>query len=213
MTKLAFAYRTAGFMALVGLALYISYVSALRYLTGAEAAPPPIVANAFASPFLVLHVSGGIVALLVGPVQFIDAVRRRWVRIHRATGVAYVAACSVGAPAGLVLALGTTSGPVAGAGFATLAVMTLYFTGRGLSAAVARRFAEHREWMMRSYALIAAAITLRLMIPAALMLGLEFGAAYPAIAWLCWIANLALIEFHIRRKRGAAPAFERLAPA
>jgi len=200
--------RATGFAALILLAFYIAYTSALRYFIGAEAAPPPVVANEFADPWLVVHVLGGVVALVVGPVQFIGAIRKRWPGLHRATGLAYVAACSIAAPAGLVLSFGTTAGPVAGAGFAALAVLWLYSTGQGLRAAFARQFDDHREWMLRSYALTAAAITLRLMIPASFILGLDFIAAYRAIAWLCWTTNLVLVEIYIRRTRAAATRFE-----
>jgi hypothetical protein len=205
--------RAAGFLALILLALQISYVSAMRYLTGAEAGPTPVVANAFANPFLVLHVIGGIVALVIGPFQFIAAIRARWPRIHRATGLTYIAACAVAAPAGLVLSVGTTAGPVAGAGFAALSLLLLYFSGQGLRSALARRFDEHREWMLRSFALTAAAITLRLMIPASFMLGFDFVASYRVIAWLCWTTNLAMVELYIRRRRVSVGHFETLGAA
>jgi len=100
-----------------------------------------------------------------------------------------------------MLALGTTAGPVAGGGFAALALLLAVFTSLGLHAAWQRRFKAHREWMLRSYALTATAITLRLMLPAAGLLGLEFLTSYQVIAWLSWITNLALIELHIRRTR------------
>ena len=38
------------------------------------------------------HISGGMVALLVGPWQFSSALRRRYLRIHRITGRIYLAA-------------------------------------------------------------------------------------------------------------------------
>jgi hypothetical protein len=107
-----------------------------------------------------------------------------------------------------VLALGSSAGPIAGAGFAAQALLLPVFTWLGWRAAVERRFASHREWMLRSYALIAAAITLRLMIPAAFLLELDFLRAYRVIAWLCWLTNLALVEIAIRRSRAATPFFE-----
>ena len=53
--------------------------------------------------------------------------------------------------------------------------------------------------MIRSYALTLAAVTLRLYIPAALISGFSFEAAYPAISWLCWVPNLIVAEWIIRR--------------
>jgi hypothetical protein len=61
--------------------------------------------------------------------------------------------------------------------------------------------------------MIAAAITLRLLIPAAAFLELDFVAAYRVNSWLAWLINLALVEYHIRRRRTAATRFDRLAEA
>ena len=211
--KLTLFYSTAWRAALVLLTLQIAAVSVLRYLTGLEEPPPPIAANAFADPFLVLHVVGGVIALLVGPIQFLTSVRSRWSRSHRLSGRLYVIACAIGAPAGFMLALGATAGPIAGAGFAILALLWATFTWLGLRAAVQRRIDDHREWMIRSYAMTATAITLRLMLPASMMAGFEFVEAYTVIAWASWLTNLAIAEYVIRRKRAAASGFIRLAAA
>jgi uncharacterized membrane protein len=194
------------------LTVEIVVVSALRYFTGNEPAPPPILANAFSRPFLVLHVIGGVTALFVAPLQFVRRARVRWPVIHRMTGRIYVAACALGAPAGFMLALGTTAGPIASVGFAIPAFLWGLFTWVGVRAAVERRFDEHRDWMLRSYAITSTAITLRLMLPASALLGFDFLSAYRVIAWLAWMTNLLVFEFFIRRSRGSSDA-ERLAPA
>ena len=54
--------------------------------------------------------------------------------------------------------------------------------------------------MARSYALTAAAITLRLDLVVAAVAALPFAIAYPAIAWLCWVPNLAVVEAALRRE-------------
>ena len=213
--KLIPIYATAWRVLIVLLIVEIAYVSALRYVTGTEAPPPPITANAFAQPFLVIHVISAMTALLVGPLQFVRRLRTRRPAVHRATGLIYVAAIAIGSPAGFVLALGTSAGPVAASGFAMVAVLSITFTWLGWRAAMRRQFAEHRAWMLRSWAMTAGAITLRLLLPASAMLGLRFYAAYPVIAWLSWLINLALIEYVIRRGRdsGMRPSPARLATA
>ena len=204
---------TAWRAAIVLLTVQVAAAALITYLANSEAAPPPILANAFASPFLAIHVIAGVTALAVGPLQFVRRIRARAPALHRATGLIYVAATALSAPAALMLALGTTAGSVAGAGFAVLAVLLALFTFLGLRAAIERRFADHREWMIRSYAMTATAITLRLMLPAAGYLGLEFLPAYQAIAWLSWMTNLALAEYHIRRTRVARDTYAALATA
>jgi uncharacterized membrane protein len=211
--KLAPIYPAAWRAAIVLLSIEIAVVSVLRYVANTDPPPPPVAANAFANPFLILHAISGVTALLVAPVQFVRAVRMRWPAFHRATGRAYIAAVAVGAPTGFMLAVGTTSGPIAAVGFAIPALLWPVFTWLGWRAAVERRFDAHRNWMLRSYAITATAITLRLMLPGSALLGLDFDAAYPVIAWLAWMANLALFEHFIRRRPVPGRSGARLAAA
>jgi uncharacterized membrane protein len=213
MRKLVPIYSAAWRAAVVLLSVEIAAVSVLRYLTGGVAPPPPILDNAYANPFLILHVIGGVTALLVGPVQFVRRLRTGRPALHRLSGRLYLLACAIGAPAGFIIALGTTAGPFAAAGFATAALLWAAFTWLGWRAAVERQFAEHREWMLRSYGITATAITLRLMLPAAGLLGIPFYPAYRTIAWAAWLTNLALFEYHIRRTRRATARFATLAAA
>ena len=206
-------YSTAWRATVAFLTVEIAIVSSLRYFAGSQEAPPPILANAFANPFLVLHVAGGVAALLAGPLQFVKRVRTRWPAFHRTTGRIYVAGCAIGAPTGFVLALGSTAGPMTGAAFALQAVLWGLFTWLGVRAIMDRRIGDHREWMLRSYAVTSAAITLRLMLPASAYLGFDFLPAYQVIAWLAPFTNIILFEYYIRRERNAAPAYGRLANA
>lgn len=199
---LDFAWRATVAVLSLGIALF-SY----RYLTASEMRSPQVLANALASPFLVLHVLGAATALLVSPVQFLARFRNRRSGLHRVTGRVYVGACLLGGLAGLPLALGSTAGPVAAAGFATLALLWLVTTWLGWRNAVERRFVEHRRWMLRSWALTMAAVTLRLYLPIPPLLGFAFLDGYRAIAWLCWLGNLAAVELYLRWPRAsAAPA-------
>jgi hypothetical protein len=199
--RLASIYSTLWRAVVLILTVEISVVSVLRYLAAIEPPPAPVAANAFADPFLVLHVVGGVTALLVAPLQFVRTIRARWPRVHRATGGLYLLGCAIGATTGFVLALGTTAGPVAAVGFAISALLWPAFSWLGWRAAVERRLHEHREWMLRSHAIAANAITLRVMLPASALLGFDFFTAYPVIAWLGWLTNLALFEYWIRRSR------------
>jgi hypothetical protein len=214
MTKtLASIYSIAWRAAVVLLTVEVVAVSALRYFTGTQAGPPPVLANAYAKPFLILHVAAGVTALAVAPLQFVAGVRSRWPALHRQTGRLYLMSCAIGAPAGFMLALGTTAGPVAAVGFVIPAILWALFTWLGWRSALARQFAEHREWMLRSYAITSTAITLRLMLPTSALLGFDFLPAYRVIAWLAWMTNLALFELYIRRERVSSASFRRLAPA
>ena len=172
-----------------------------RYGIGIGPLPEEIVTNLFAFPWLTLHAVAASTALLLAPLQFLARLRSRFPHIHRFIGRLYVMACLAGGVTGLPLAWGTTAGPVAGFGFGLLAMFWLVTTITAWRFAVARRFAEHRAWMIRSVALTAAGITLRLYLGVLIVLPIEFVDGYRLIAYLCWIPNLLLAEFYLRSGR------------
>lgn len=181
-----------------------------RYLPRIGPLGPEILANLFARPWLDVHVAGAATALLVGPVQFLPWVRRRFPSLHRTLGRVYVIGCLAGGVGGLVMAFGSTAGPIATAGFASLAVCWIAANTQGWRLAVARRFDDHRAWMLRSFAMTFAAVTLRIYIVALPMLGVSYLDAYRASAFLAWIPNLILVELYLRggfgRAKRAMPA-------
>jgi uncharacterized membrane protein len=179
---------------LVGLASY-------RYLVlGPAGAPSNVAANRFAASALVLHASLGATALILGPAQFFASWRARWPAWHRRSGTLYVTCCLIGGVAGLVLAAGTSAGPVGVAGFGLLAACWIGATANAWRFARARNFAAHRRWMTRSFALTFAAVTLRLYLPLAIMAHIDMAAAYRAISFLCWVPNLAVAELWLRQQ-------------
>ena len=97
-----------------------------------------------------------------------------------------------------------TRGPVATAGFGLLAILWIGFTLLGWRSAVKGRFVEHRRWMIRSWALTLAAVTLRIYLPTVGVLELDFLPWYRAIAFLCWVPNLILAEIWLRQSSTAA---------
>ncbi len=163
---------------------------------------PPIAGNLFARPWLTLHVAGAGTALMVGAFQFLPAIRRRRA-LHRGLGRVYVVSILVGGSAGFVAAFGSTAGPIAVAGFGLLAPVWLFTTVQGWRTARAGRFTEHRRWMIRSFALTFAAVTLRLYLPLGMMAGLSFHEIYVATAWISWVPNLLAAELYLRRESRA----------
>lgn len=178
----------------MGLSLLTALVSFRYFLPAPPAIPAIVAANAFAQPWLPLHAVPAAVALLVGPLQFLPGLRARRPRLHRWVGRTYVGTCLTAGAAGLVLALGTSAGAPAAAGFGALAAAWIYATLRGWRLAVQGRIAEHRRWMIRSFALTFAAVTLRLQLPLAAVAPIDSLEAYRLIAWLCWAPNLLAVE-------------------
>jgi hypothetical protein len=114
-------------------------------------------------------------------------------------GRIYCLACLAGGVAGAALAWGTTSGPLARYGFGGLAIAWLACTSLAWASAVSADFARHRMWMIRSFALTLAAVTLRIYLPLSMVAGIPFETAYPVIAWLAWVPNLLVAEWWLRR--------------
>ncbi len=181
-----------------------------RYLLpGAPGGAPPILANAFTRyGVLTVHAAAASSALLLGPLQFFPALRARRPRAHRWTGRIYVLACLAGGVSGAVLAFGARTGAPSTCGFGLLAAAWLYCTWRAYDHAVHRRIPEHQRWMMRSFALTFAAVTLRLYLPLAFLSPFGYVATYRVISFACWIPNLLIAEALVRRraKGGAARA-------
>jgi uncharacterized membrane protein len=163
---------------------------------------PPLVQTLFTErpATTVAHFLGGAVALVAGALQVNPRLRARFLQAHRWTGRIYVVAVMTGGVAGFALALQSMGGFIARVGFALLAVAWLISTGLAYHHIRRRELPAHRRWMIRSYALTLAAVTLRIYLPASLIAGIPVALAYPAIAWLCWVPNLLVGEWLLMRR-------------
>lgn len=140
------------------------------------------------------HIVAGPLTLGLGLVLLSEGFRRRWPKWHRQLGkLQALLVLFVVAPSGLWMAYYAATGAVAGAGLATLALLTAATTAFGWRAAVRRRFAEHRRWMQRSYVLLCSAIVIRMIGGAAEVAGVEGTYAYAV--WISWLVPLAALEF------------------
>ena len=121
-------------------------------------------------------------------------------------GRLYVAAVTAGGVAGLVLAVGSQHGLVTHLGFGCLAILWLASTIQAYRVIRAGDQVRHRQW---SFALTFAAVTLRIILPLELALGVSFAAAYRIVSWACWLPNVAVAEWLVaadRAPRGGAAA-------
>ena len=177
-------------------------VASWRYLVpGAPGGAPPILENSFTRyGALTVHAGAASTALLVGPFQFLAGLRTRRTGVHRWTGRLYVLACLVGGVSGAVLAAGARTGLPSTIGFGTLAVVWLFSTWRAYDLARQGRIAEHRRWMIRSFALTFAAVTLRLYLPFVFLSPLGYVNGYRVVSFACWIPNLVVAEMLVRRR-------------
>ena len=201
--------RVLWFVMMVFATVIAAYGAAVLLVPGLG--PPFIVARRTTMALAVTaHLAGGLVALAVGAWQLNARLRARVIGVHRWMGRTYVVAVLVGGIGALPMAVVSEHGWITHLGFGMLAIAWLFTTGRGYLAIRSHDEVRHREWMMRSYALTFAAVTLRIYIPLGEAAGIPFPSAYRVISWLAWVPNLLVAEWLVRRT--SAPAATVAAP-
>lgn len=187
--------RPWGLVLLIALSVPIAlYGLAFSFV---EQANPEFRDRLFSLPgYAYVHFIGSGFALLVGGFQFSAGLRRRYLGLHRWLGRSYLLACLAGGVGGLGLATISYGGPPTHTGFGLLAVLWLYAGACAYQAIRGGDVAAHRRWMVRSFALTFAAVTLRVELGLLSgVLGWSFHDAYLTVAWLCWVPNLVVAEW------------------
>jgi len=159
-------------------------------------------------------VTGGIL-LLLGPMQLIGGVRRRWPAVHRWIGRLYVGAAALAGLGGLgfILAKGTIGGPAMSLGFGLYGAAMVACAWLAFANARARRVELHRAWAIRLFALAIGSWLYRM----------EYGFWFLTMGkWahtqdfrggfdlvmdvFFYVPNLAIAEMFIRARRGMGGA-------
>ncbi len=148
-----------------------------------------------------VHVFTSVFVLAAGFTQFSPRILGRYKKIHRTMGKVYVIVILfITGPASFIMALLANGGILSRIAFTCLSVLWMYTTAKAWQTARARQFAEHRNWMYRSYALTLSAITLRawkwLLIALFHLRPLN---TYMIVAWLGFVPNLLIAEWFIRK--------------
>ncbi len=147
------------------------------------------------------HITFGGMALLTGWTQFSQRLRDRNLHLHRTLGKIYVSAVTLGGIAGFYIAWFATGGVIASAGFLMLALIWLCSTWMAYLSIRRKEINRHQRWMIISYAMCFAAVTLRIWLPTLTPVFGDFISAYRFIAWWCWVPNLIVAILIIRTKK------------
>jgi hypothetical protein len=145
--------------------------------------------------WLLLHITGGMLALLAGPVQLWLGLSDRRMDLHRRLGIAYIAGIAIGVTGAVALAVQTDLGWVFGAGLLGLSLAWVVTTGLAFAAIRKSLIEQHREWMMRSYVVTFAFVIFR--IGDLTMGGLGLGERLQNLtfmAWVSWAVPLLITE-------------------
>ncbi|MQA15844.1 MAG: DUF420 domain-containing protein [Pseudonocardiaceae bacterium] len=168
---------------------------------------------------LVTHIFTAMIALVLGPLQFVPAirVRRHW---HRRIGRLYLFLGVVpSALAGIPVAL-LSGRLITQIGLVIPSIGWLVTAWLAVRAIRRRDVEAHRSWMTRNYALTFLAVTSRILVPLLLLAQIPLAGAtadslaasapslIPIGQVLGWVVNLVVAEIIIRRCRARTPPLE-----
>ncbi|HSB74714.1 MAG TPA: DUF2306 domain-containing protein [Terriglobales bacterium] len=158
--------------------------------------------------WLLPHGLAGACALLLGPMQFSERLRRRFTRLHRVVGRFYVAGVFIAGPLGFYIQFfeerlgGTRSFSMAAAADAALWMLT---TGIAFVFILKGKVQQHPQWMTRSFAVALVFLEVRVILG---LTGWESlgPAAAETVVWSCLVfsvllGDLALQVQELRRTR------------
>ena len=136
--------------------------------------------------WLLPHGLAGACALLLAPMQFSDRLRRRFLTLHRTTGALYVLGALVLAPLGMYIEyLDEAQGAARSFTIETLIQggLLMVTTLIGLGFALKGMITQHRQWMIRSYAVALTFLEIRVILG---VTGLDEPFSFPVIETVVW---------------------------
>lgn len=146
------------------------------------------------------HITFGGIALLIGWMQFSKKMRTSHLNRHRLVGKAYILSALISGICGIYIGFYATGGLISSIGFILLGVFWLYTTIKAYKAVRTGDIELHQGFMIYSYALCFAAVTLRIWLPLLTIAFGDFVPAYRLVAWLCWVPNVIFAYFWVRKK-------------
>lgn len=138
------------------------------------------------------HIFLGLVAIVIGPFQFLKKIRSTYKTLHRVIGYVYTVSILFSSLAGLIIAPFAMGGWVTTIGFSILSIAWLYITIKAVYFIRNGDLSNHEKWAFLSYALTFSSITQRTLLLIPLLTGIPFIPIYQLSAWLPWLLNLGI---------------------
>ncbi len=183
--------------------LFAVYIFVMFLMNGVEWAP--MVKAKMKNPdfslttwkwFFYPHILLGSIALAIGPFQ-LTKISRKKPKLHKILGKIYAIAIFMNILVVPYISLSATGGRGSTIAFLVLNAFWLWTTSMGVIKATQRKIKEHKEWILRSYAITWVFVTFRLVvIPFSIFL--DSSVAFPIAVYLSIAINLLFVE---RRKR------------
>jgi hypothetical protein len=193
----------------IAIAFVLKYVFRyyLHYSQAAFTDPLRGAANYWAMRgWLLMHMSGGMVALLTGPWQFWTGFRARYARLHRWTGRLFLCGVAVGSFGAFRMAIATTFGWAFGVALAALGTAWITTAAMAYYAILKGRIQIHKEWMVRAYVVTFAFVTFRLLNDYGPTSRLQpDNDRAVTIGWASWVIPLLVAEVILQLRRMRSP--------
>jgi hypothetical protein len=152
--------------------------------------------------WLSVHIVAGMLALLLGPIQFWLGLNRREKLLHRILGSGYVLAVFASGTAAFYLAKHTDFGWVFGMGLAVMSLAWITSTVFAIISICLHLTEQHREWMIRSYVLTFGFVTFRIFTQALQIAGVgTMLDQMTAAGWFSWSVPLMVTECAIQSRK------------
>lgn len=147
-----------------------------------------------------LHITSSLWVMAAGVFQFIPGLFHKNRSLHQSLGKLYIMSILLfAAPSGLVLAFYANGGLPSKVGFTMQCIVWWFTTLLAWKEILHKQWLSHIEWMIRSFAITLAAMSLRLeSYVMYYFLGTKPIETYLTVTWLSWTGNLLIAEVMIR---------------
>ncbi len=176
---------------------YLSFDTEISFLLTKQG----ILHNKFWYWSFYLHITTSLFVLAAGLTQFNNQWLKNRVNLHRNIGKLYVFfVLFLSCPSGFIMALYANGGVPAKVSFVFTSLLWWIFTFFAYTSIRKKDVVQHRQMMIRSYALTLSAISLRIYTYIFPMISDLYGKdLYILVAWLSWVPNLIVAEMLIKR--------------
>ena len=172
----------------------------------------PMPPHASYYPLLVTHIFLGSIALLAACLQVWPWLRRSHPAVHRWSGRIYVTVALSASVCVMIISPMGLYGANQRVANTMLALLWFGTTLAGFRAIRQRRIADHRQWMLRSFALCFSIVAFRVWMLIAFAVFVpeiyagaevdpaDIGQAVGVTSWLSWVVNLLIVEWWLHRR-------------